>query len=254
MLKDLCFYLQNHSQRLSSGLDSPDSVITFAKKIIASHYLQLTQFVRSIISHKQSPLSKNDYMDLRYFDTERVSTQWSDMQALTRRLAEYTEDVEGIMVQCGIPLQPLDNVVVFEAATKPWDDCTADFQFIRHRLGDARRRTDALNDSFTALVGMADNRRALAEQARSLREARSTKALTLLGLVFLPLAYTASLFSMTAPYGPGDEKFWLYFAISVPLILCVVVVYGVVDVALGENKFEFGDIWGVLKLPVNRET
>ena len=72
---------------------------------------------------------------------------------------------------------------------------------------------------------------------QSLREARSTKALTLVGLVFIPLAYTAALFSMAGEFGPGGERFWVYFAVAVPGVVVMLGGYFVVD------AFQAG--WGV---------
>lgn len=46
----------------------------------------------------------------------------------------------------------------------------------------------------------------------------------MVGLVFIPLAYTSALFSMSDEYRPGGRSFWVYWATAVP---CVVVVCGV---------------------------
>jgi hypothetical protein len=93
-----------------------------------------------------------------------------------------------------------------------------------------------LNMSITGLAGMAGNRQASEEQKlsleatkRSIQEARSAKTLTMFGLVFIPLAYTASLFSMADPYGPGKDEFGSYFIVSFPLVTCVIAAYYVVD-------------------------
>lgn len=54
------------------------------------------------------------------------------------------------------------------------------------------------------------------------------KALTLLGMVFVPLAFTSGLFNMAAPFGPGNLHFRVYFAVALPLILLVfAVAFGV---------------------------
>jgi hypothetical protein len=260
MLDDLCFYLQQHSGQLKGGLDyGPDLVAVFAKKMIAAHYRQLFEFTRSVVSTVQFHMSRQNRIELKYLDSSFVEAQWSDVQALERRLSEYCEDIEAIMLQCGIALSdapdPASCAVVpltppsSPKPSPPWEDCTADFQFLRLRLGDVRRRAELLNAATTGLASMSNNRRALHEQELSLREAKSTKALTFLGLVFIPLAYTASLFSMSDPYGPGDEKFWMYFAISLPLILCVLAIYTVVQMAYGSRGFSFKALLAVFRLP-----
>jgi len=57
------------------------------------------------------------------------------------------------------------------------------------------------------------------------------KALTLINLVCFPLAFTVSFFSMMTLYGPGDERFWLYFDVSVPLMLAVLGTYFLLHVS-----------------------
>lgn len=131
------------------------------------------------------------------------------MKALERRLGDYCEDVEDTMLRCGIPLSDAEL-----SQSGDWLDSTADFQMLRMRLRDVRRRAELLNAAITGLASVSGSQQAL-------REARSTKALTLAELVFIPLAYTATLFSMAGPFGPGEEMFGVYSAVAGPLVLCV---------------------------------
>jgi hypothetical protein len=240
MLDDLCFYLQQHSSHINSGSNSGVEVVAaFTKKIVAAHYQQLLSFVGSVVSEVQFHMSRMDRSAgmMGYLDAVVVEAgQWSDTQALERRTSEYITDIEGIMMQCGIPLVDHPDVSSCAArsskagitAQNPWDDSTADFQVLHIQLVNLRRRAEHLNTSIAGLASMSGNQQAL-------REAQSTKALTLVGLVFIPLAYTATLFSMTEPFAPGGERFWLYFAVSLPLILCVLGMYTAVD-AYGAEK------------------
>lgn len=241
MLDDLCFYLRRHTTHITrksnSSVVSNDAAI-FAKKIIAAHYLQLFNFTRSVTSDVQFHMSRLDRLGMDYFDSAFVSSgQWSDAQALERRISEYCADIESIMLNCSIPLDNQPDVAGCAAASSSsplaplWYDCVADFQVLHLRFGDVRRHAELLNTAITGLTSISGNQKAL-------REAKSTKALTLVGLVFIPLAYTATLFSMTESFGPGGERFWVYFAVSVPLIIFVLGAYTILD--------KYGD--GVLSL------
>jgi hypothetical protein len=244
MLDDLCFYLQRHSAQLSKNNLPVDAAAVFAKKIVAAHYLQLYNFTRSVTSHVQFHVSRLDRTGMDFLESSFVGAgQWSDAQALERRASEYCADIEDIMLQCGISLEdcpgPASCAVPYPSSSQQtagvvvtapaWDDCSADFQVLRMRLADVRRRAELLNASVMGLASMSGNQQAL-------REARNTKALTLVGLVFIPLAYTATLFSMTEPFGPGGERFWVYFAVSLPLIVCVFGGYIAMD-AYGAGAF-----------------
>ncbi len=124
-----------------------------------------------------------------------------------------------------------------------WMDSAVDFQFLLFLFRDMRHRTEGLNAAVTGLASITGNRQTYREQLlaletakRSIREAKSSKAVTLLGLIFIPLAYTSSLFSMSAPYGPGQDQFWQYFVAAVPLIFVVILGYYVLDLGYTDDE------------------
>ncbi|TPX07376.1 uncharacterized protein E0L32_002154 [Thyridium curvatum] len=96
MLDDICFYIRTYANLINTG--TPEGILLFAKKIVASHYLQHAQFMRSIISTTQFHMSRKAAIRLEQFSGEFVEAQWSDGQALERRMCEYCEDLEGIML------------------------------------------------------------------------------------------------------------------------------------------------------------
>ncbi|KAK1700236.1 hypothetical protein BDP55DRAFT_539876 [Colletotrichum godetiae] len=251
MLEDLAFYLETHSQLVK--VTDPESVVNvFLSKIVASHLLKQTEHLRATLSAVQRGLTRKQ--DLAKLPMTKVEALWSDMQGWERRTGEYLEDVEGIMLQLGIPLSPTPPAVAGTTTAMPppqstgkdnstaaWSDCSADFQFLHLRFRELRHRAETLNAAVTGLAGITGNRQAYKEQQRSIREAKSTKAVTLLGLVFIPLAYTASVFSIEKPFGPGGELFWVYFVTSAPLILVVMVGYYVLDFGYNDD----GRAWSV---------
>lgn len=253
MLEDLSFYLETHSRLVD--IAEPESVAVFVKKIVASHFLKQTEHLRATLSAVQRGLTRKQ--DLARIPMEKVEALWSDMQGWERRTGEYLEDLEGIMLQLGIPLShPAGAPVVpvspspprgaVSAASIAWQDCTADFQFLYLRFRELRHRTETLNAAATGLASITGNRQAYKEQQRSISEAKRVKAITLLGLVFIPLAFTTSLFGMESPYKPGDQLFWVYFVTSIPLIVVILLAYYVLD--LGYN--DEGRAWSLENLAV----
>jgi hypothetical protein len=88
----------------------------------------------------------------------------------------------------------------------------------------------------TALASIAGNRQGTREHELSVKavkqsilEAKRAKSLTSVGLVFIPLAYTASLFSMESGYRPGAKHFWMYWVVSIPLVILVIIGYYLLD-------------------------
>lgn len=188
------------------------------QKILASNYMQLIEFVRANIYNLKFQLSR------RYTIAEIritwIEERWSDLQAWSRRCFEYVEDVESIMIGLGISSSTSS---VPEGKITDWKSCDRDFQYIHYRLKELNASIDVLNNSITGLAGIAGNQQALREAKRSLKE-KGIKTLTLLGMVFIPLSFCAGLFSMDDPFLPGTASFWIYFAVSIPLIVAVFLV------------------------------
>ena len=147
---------------------------------------------------------------------EWVEERWKDLQAWTRQCSKYCESVEETMYSFEIPRA--------SEVSKSWETSGKDIYIIRKLLSMSNRSNDLLA-SFTGLAGILGNRKALKEANRSLQEAKSVKTLTFLGMLFLPLSLASGLLSMSGDYSPGASQFWIYFAIAIPLILCV---FGVV--------------------------
>jgi hypothetical protein len=213
MRDDLVYYFNTHYAILPS-LSSPKIAALFLKKITASHYMQLHHSIRSIVSSQEWNISRRG--NLSSGEVGFVEGQWFDFQALNRRCTEYCEDVERILLVLDRKAESPDFP---EAAD--WMDSNKDFQLIHARLKALKARYEVLLGSITALAGIAGNRQSLAEAKRSFREAKNVKILTLIGMVFIPLAFICGLFSMNDNFLPGSSEFWVYWASAVPLIVIV---------------------------------
>ncbi|KAF7184052.1 hypothetical protein CNMCM7691_004611 [Aspergillus felis] len=236
-LEDMCFYLHSYSHVLD--LDNPMSVRMFLERIVASHYTQLANYLRETIDVVQWNLSRQ--RDLSIFAISAVEEQWSDIQSWDRRLGEFRDDLEAIMLQLRVPLEFPAGPIAHDA-----EERAADFQYLLRRFKELHYRIGRLNSAITGLASISGNRQAFQEQQlsvqateRSLRAAKSTKTLTVLGLLFIPLAYTASIFNMVAPYGPGNDSFWVYFATSIPLVGFVLVAYSVLEFGYTDDAKEW---------------
>lgn len=241
MLEDLCFYFKNYST-IVDNYDDPTSITMFPQKIIASHFTQLLQYIRAKLSNLEREMCHNQ--DLERFQIHWIENQWSNVQTLNRRCAEYREDAEAILQALRIPLSDPDPVGLHD-----WRSCEQDFQHIYRQISILKARLELLINSMTGLASIAGNRQALKEAKlsleeakrsvretrRSVREAKSVKTLTLIGLVFIPLAYTSALFSMGEPYTPGADRFWVYFAVSLPLIVLVFLLTFLIQLGFDED-------------------
>ncbi|KAI1874125.1 uncharacterized protein JN550_002704 [Neoarthrinium moseri] len=242
LMNDLIYYLTVEQRHVD--ITSPaTSVHVFAHKIIASHYLKHSEHLRATLWHAQRGLNRRH--ELNSLTMDQVEDLWSDIQAWERRMGEYCEALELIMLQIGIPLETPGSTHSF-SKRMDWKDSTVDYQFLLMRFRELRHITECLNSAITGLANIAGNRAAFKEQQlaaqeakRNIRETKRTKAITLLGLVFIPLAYVSSLFSMGEPFRPGDTQFWVYFVASVPLIALTLLAYCALDWGYSDDSADW---------------
>jgi Mg2+ and Co2+ transporter CorA len=221
------FYLQTHTGAFD--LTDPNSLKVFAEKIVASHYLKLAEFLQAGIERVQYTLSR--WQDFTTFVITAVEGQWSDVQALIRRVGEYKDDLEAILLQLRIPFEK-PNL----KRTADWKDSTTDYQFLYLRFNEISARANGLNSSTATLAGLTSSYQAVKAQElaleaaqRSIQEAKSVKTLTVLGILFIPPALVSSIFSMSDPYRPGGKLFWVYFIVAFPLIVLVFLGYFILE-------------------------
>lgn len=158
---------------------------------------------------------------------DMVETDWSRF-----RCSEYLEDMRANLDALGIPrFDPKAQDMYGD-----WKAWELDFRWIYDQLALRRDDYDRLTRSMSALASIIGARQALQETRlqkedtmRSLREAKSTKTLTVIAMAFAPMALTSQLFSMSDLFQPGGKEFWIYFAVALPLTLFVFIVAIVTD-------------------------
>jgi hypothetical protein len=207
MLEDLVYYYKNCSDMLTEDdWKSPSGATIFPKKIVAAHYLQLVDYIKVMLP------------SLEVAEQE----QWKALQTTSRRCGNYRDDIEDTLLSLDYTL----------STTMPkrtdWKDCERDYQYIYFRLQTLKERTDNLMSSMTGLASIAGNQ-------QNLEEAKRLKRLNLLALLFIPLAYTSSLFSMQDEFAPNRSQFWVYWVCAVGVVLFTSIVTWVLDSALNDQ-------------------
>lgn len=97
------------------------------------------------------------------------------------------------------------------------DSLIADYQYLSRSMDESGRRLENMLPVVTSLVQVVDSRRSFAETANVTR-------LTILALVFVPLTFVSSFFSMNSEHAPGGGHFWIYFAVALPVTICVILI------------------------------
>ncbi|KAF7925558.1 uncharacterized protein EAE98_006783 [Botrytis deweyae] len=246
MFDDLCFYFEHHSPLLfeMEGATPPLIASAFLKKIVASHYMKLIDYFEIIVQRlkrAEGLLSRQtDKQDYNSWPEQRE--QWSSLQLTHRFLSEYSSDIQYIIQTLRISTSPPYPTHYLSS--------TLDFPFIHNSLSNLYSRVTTIISSTQGLSSIVANREALHEARLSVREAKNSKTLTFIGLVFIPLAYTSALFSMSGEYRPGGEEFWVYWVTSVPIMVLVFAVTWAMQFEWDERGG--GRWWGRARMTGNK--
>ena len=231
MYDDLCYYFSTHPEELDVT-ERPDSVTFFLKKIIASHYMMLYTYTQGILDHLTWFLGNQQHYANVDVNTW-VADLWSDLHTFNRRCQYDMGDISSIIDQLDLgPDSP------------PYDSTAKDFLILRRNFQNLNAKSEAVFASCNALANVWGIN-------QSLFEARVVKQLTIFGVVFLPLSFTASLFSMSGDYLPGGPKFWTYWVVAIPIILAISAYFFMGRVQAFQEKLNQHhlkarvDIWGV---------
>ncbi|KAF9699339.1 hypothetical protein EKO04_002683 [Ascochyta lentis] len=215
MLRDLVYYYENKSHLLApDDWKIPSESAVFLKKIVAAHYLQLADYIKAMLPSLELKLTT------AWVEEQE---QWRGLQTISRRCGNYRDDIEDTLLSLGYTLDNPKNEDEYS-----WKNCNIDYQYVYFRLKILKERADNLMTSMTGLASIAGNR-------QNLEEAKRVKRLNLLALLFIPLAYTSSLFSMQDNYAPNKSQFWVYWVCALGVVMATSVVTWVLDRALNDE-------------------
>lgn len=107
-----------------------------------------------------------------------------------------------------------------EADKQPWNLVLKDIKYMLSQLEHYNRSLEHMVPVAMSMVQLLDSRRRMLEAANVSR-------LTFIALVFVPLSWVASLFSMSDNYSPGQKNFWVYFATALPVLVLVLLLSAV---------------------------
>jgi Mg2+ and Co2+ transporter CorA len=216
LLDDIAFYWVEVATKdeICSAITNPYNSTLFLRNIIASTWMNTNEYIQATLSELETKLWEIEQMiSPELSDAEKdlylrdFTIALNEVNTMRRRLnwflAEMKVNCEGL----GTSPDPLPD------GSKQ----NGDFLAIYNRLVTFQNWAEKLMNVITTLVN-------LMETEKSLADSKSLARLTVLGFFFIPLSFIATIFSMGGDFLVGQSKFWVYFAVSVPLTLLVFVV------------------------------
>ena len=209
LFDDLVFYMQDFPPGFDARNPSLLYLADYPLKIVTSEWIKYMSLMQHCV--KQYEYSVRD-VHLRLQDNEILDADLHSLQSWRRRASQS--------------LQKLRTLTEFtrywstketSSGIEAWDLMIRDFEYITAKIEAYSRQLEAVLPVVMSLVQILESRRSSAEAA-------NIKQLTFVALIFVPLSYVATLFSMSDKYAPSNSAFWVYFVVAVPLSLLVLAI------------------------------
>lgn len=192
-------------------------------RIVAGEWMNYVAVMhRSIKTFEYAKKQKNSFTD----DLDKLDKDLRALQAWRRRSMASKQKVQAATALVKAWLQTPEVSPSLETVA-------TDMEYISASIVECGARLEQMIPVVTSLVQIVDSRRAFAETANISR-------LTILALVFVPVTFIASLFSMSSDYAPGGPLFWVYFVVAIPVTIVVFLI------ARPPTK-EVRDLWTYIK-------
>jgi Mg2+ and Co2+ transporter CorA len=189
-------------------------------------------------------------LSLAYYPVRIILNEWNIYTSLVSRYSKYYEysisDITHTLHNDDIidlqrwrrrsqrsqhKLTALSDFISFQLDEEPkqkrWTQVLQDIRYLQRQIEIYSMSLEQMLTVATSMVQIFDSR-------RSITEALHIKRLTYVALVFIPLSWVASLFSMGEGFLPGQQFFWVYFSISLPLVVLVLLLSAAPFYKLGQ--------------------
>lgn len=174
----------------------------FPLKVVAAEWVNYI----SAMCFALRPHEADNISDDLLAELDKLSLSLKVLQAWSRRALTGIEKINQM-------IRFIRSNEALYSVSEDWRTLCEDFELIRTGIQEHASRFESMVPVATSFIQLIESRRALRESANVTR-------LTFLATFFLPLSYVASLFSMGERYGPDGIRFWVYFAVALPITLC----------------------------------
>lgn len=242
ILGDISYYWHHASPaEIQAALHDPREAFLFPYRILASHWNLQLEYLVSVISNLEKGLLQFEQMDA-HPQSEKITAEvgalrvlLSDVNGWRRRAFFYLEQMRWNIENLNLPSMAGvsgDASSLCSGSTKDFrnhDDVSVK---MARGIGTPTAASLALTDLYPVLSSLRLSQEriqsllpvvmgafSLLEAQHSVIKADLTIRLSSVGLVFVPLSFTASVLSMGGDFLPGRRLFWVYWAVNMPLIV-----------------------------------
>ncbi|KKY17699.1 putative fungal specific transcription factor domain-containing protein [Phaeomoniella chlamydospora] len=213
--------------------ESPREILRLPLMRIASEWHLAVQYATTRLAQVTWELERPAFLEV----DESSETTVQKLNPWRRRLPYMIKIVGQVMSHVTDPKLDMgdegEKITASNVKSKnSLADLHPDFSELQSQLSDLISQTDKILSFAIGIVSIEESRKGIEQNSNVAR-------LTYIALVFVPLSFLASLFSMTTNLSQMKQTFWVYFAVAIPtsLLLLVLARYGgLADKAVGKKK------------------
>lgn len=225
---DIAYYwlhVASHEQ-VAAAVQNPYESTIFLRRIIAAMWNNIMEQHRTALSYLETKLwSMERMIDPQLTDAKKneflgvFTVVLNEINKIRRRTNWYAQEMKTNLEILGLPAAANSPTIINQSAPprRRREEVDRDFLAIYERLLDQRAWAEKLLDITSTHL-------TLMETEKSISDSKSLSRLTILGFFFVPVSFVCSFFSMNGDFAVGESKFWVYFAVTVPLTVAILVV------------------------------
>ncbi len=208
-----------------SKIENPLAIVNFPRKLVIGTMLAfLRRRYLNLLRIQKTHVKPNQILRNKYLSnfSEGTLSSWQDeffdfIVGSCAAMKELIREMEDNMVSLGLPMDngtALDSVVTRvlpQSETDGWKS-VLDLAHIVDGL------TNALAMGYLQYITI--------QEARiSNGNAQSLSKITVLTMLFIPLSTVASIFSMGGDFLPGNSRAWVFWVVSIPVLMMLAYLY-----------------------------
>ncbi|KAI0885613.1 uncharacterized protein GGS22DRAFT_131273 [Annulohypoxylon maeteangense] len=208
LFEDLIFWIRQTSQKDIDAIEhNPNAMAFRILEIICAEWLTLSRYITARLGQIEWEIESPERFQVRKLDLQEsmnFNTSLKKLHTWRRRL-------------------PIYKAMVADTHTKIFPshesgsgrrDCIADlkkdYEIVAAHIDNLLSRTERIAAVATAVTAIEESRRAI-EQNKTLGR------LTYLAVIFAPLSFVSSFFSMSTDLSGLTQTIWVYFCVAVPI-------------------------------------
>jgi Mg2+ and Co2+ transporter CorA len=204
MSKDDILSIENQATALSIPILS----------LVAAEWLTVLDYITTALTKIEWELESPDYRKEDPSGLDSLDSAVERLHPLRRLIPTYRRFVKEALITI---LAPANLGSSPQGGICHLQKLRTEFESILDRIDRLQIRTQNIINLATAIISIDENKRAM-------RMNKNLVRVTYLAVIFVPVQFVSSFFSMTPDLSQLSQTFWIYFCVAVPLTaLCLTI-------------------------------